>query len=63
MNCERLDYPIAATFLNGVIFAQVLLDPASANYGVFDEAERAEFLFRTFKHLALGGPVNQVWLV
>ncbi|KAL5476238.1 hypothetical protein EMCRGX_G026159 [Ephydatia muelleri] len=38
---------------------KVLLDPDCANYGMFDEAQRAEFLFRVFKHLALGGPVNQ----
>ena len=38
---------------------KVLLDPDSANYGIFDETQRVEFLFRVFKHLALGGPVNQ----
>lgn len=38
---------------------KVLLDPDSANYRVFSDSQRAEFLFQIFKHLALGGPVNQ----
>ena len=42
-------------------YPQVLLQEESDNYDAYTSGERQEFLFRLFKHLALGGPVNQVW--
>ena len=32
----------------------------SDHYELFSDDERAEFLFRVFSHIVLGGPVNQV---
>ena len=32
----------------------------SDNYDVFGAKDRAEFLFKVFAHITLGGPVNQV---
>lgn len=31
----------------------------SDNYDTFSEEDRGQFLFRIFKHLTLGGPLNQ----
>ncbi len=39
---------------------KLLLMEDSDNYCLFNEEEREEFLFKILKHLALGGPVNQV---
>ena len=38
---------------------ELLLDPESEDAEVFNEAEQQELLFRVFKHLCLGGAVNQ----
>lgn len=38
---------------------QMLLDEDSENYHVLGSAERGELLFRLFKHLCLGGALNQ----
>lgn len=43
--------------------AQLLLLEDSEQYDVFSEEDRQELLFRVFKHLALGGPVNQVCML
>ena len=32
----------------------------SDSYDVFSAKDRAEFLFKVFTHITLGGPVNQV---
>lgn len=37
----------------------MLVNEDSENYGLFTEAEQGEFLFRLFRHLVLGGSVNQ----
>ncbi len=39
---------------------KLLLMEDSDNYCLFNEEEREEFLFKILKHIALGGPVNQV---
>lgn len=44
----------------GFTYVQSLLVEGSDHYDVFSEAERSEFIFRLFKHLQLGGRVNQV---
>ena len=44
----------------GSPYPQVLLQEESDNYNMYTSGEREELLFRLFKHLALGGPVNQV---
>ncbi|XP_077581063.1 cilia- and flagella-associated protein 300 [Stigmatopora nigra] len=38
---------------------EMLQDEDSENYHVMGSAERGEFLFRLFKHLCLGGELNQ----
>ncbi|XP_049603423.1 cilia- and flagella-associated protein 300 isoform X2 [Syngnathus scovelli] len=38
---------------------EMLQDEESDNYHILGSAERAEFLFRLFKHLCLGGELNQ----
>ena len=43
-----------------VLDLQILLQEDSDHYNTYTSADRNEFLFRLFKHLALGGPVNQV---
>ena len=43
-----------------VILPQLLLQEDWEQSGVFKGEEKRELLFRVFKHLALGGPVNQV---
>lgn len=40
---------------------QILLQEDSDHYDTYTSADRSEFIFRLFKHLVLGGPVNQVW--
>ena len=39
---------------------KMLLLDDSDNYEVYSEGDRAEFLFRIFKHICLGGSVCQV---
>lgn len=39
---------------------KMLLLDDSDNYEVYSEGDRAEFLFRIFKHICLGGTVCQV---
>lgn len=39
---------------------KLLLMEDSDNYCLFSEQEREEFLFLILRHMALGGPVNQV---
>ena len=39
---------------------KLLLVEDSDNYCLYNEEEREELLFKILKHLALGGPVNQV---
>jgi hypothetical protein len=39
---------------------QTLIQEDSELYSVFSESDRQEFIFRLFKHLQLGGRVNQV---
>ena len=38
----------------------MLLMEDSDNYNLYNEKEKNEFLFKIFRHLVLGGPVNQV---
>lgn len=49
-------------YIDGIIVADelrnLLVVEESDNYAVFD-AEREEFLFRLFKHLCIGGDLNQ----
>ena len=42
---------------------KLLLLEDSDHYCVYSDEERDELLFRILKHLALGGPVNQVIVV
>jgi len=39
---------------------KMLLLDDSDNYGIYNEEDRSEFLFRIFKHICLGGSVCQV---
>ena len=39
---------------------QMLLVEDSDHYSMFSEGDREEFIFRLFKHIQLGGRVNQV---
>ncbi len=42
---------------------KLLLVEDSDNYCLYNEEERDELLFKILKHVALGGPVNQVFIV
>lgn len=50
-------------YIDGIMIADelrnLLLVEESENYEVFADDERDEFIFRLFKHLCIGGVLNQ----
>ena len=40
----------------------MFIQEESDHYDLYSEEERQQFLFQVFKHIALGGPVNQVYM-
>lgn len=47
-------------FISFLSFVKMLLLKYNDNYDLFDEDERAEFIFRIFMHVTLGGDTEQV---
>ena len=60
-NIRKCFDEVCGDFIISDELRKLLLLEDSDNYCIYSDEEREEFLFRMLKHLALGGPVNQVW--